>query len=381
MLARTRPIQFINFVQREIDSSGASNKVMMLQGVRGAAILLVLSSHTNFLGLSGVGGLGVWIFLCLSGYLLSQRFLSRPQRVTVSEYFDFLMARSRRILPLYFFCVLFISAGLSPDPILFLKRNLLMTYGDDHLWSIRLEVFLYLFFPFLWIFILADSNGGKVSIFVPLLLVLLGWQGNRFYIVSVGEITNFYALPFFLGIFVASLERVVVHYKTIKRWTGFLTDVVFLMFILMAWFSSLAHVKTLHEAGILLGVEAPVWALWREYSVFSSIIIFLVVYSPGKISGKILTSVPMRVFGILAYSLYLSHFPVLALVDKICGGIKYSLLEYENILRFSVLMLIEIPFSMVLYVCVERRFWKPGYMAEVPKEKRFERPIPTRAGS
>ncbi|MCG8591682.1 MAG: hypothetical protein MJE66_20480, partial [Proteobacteria bacterium] len=51
-----------------------------LDGIRGVAVLIVVASHTDGLGLEGHGGAGVWLFFGLSAFLLTRPFAADPSR-------------------------------------------------------------------------------------------------------------------------------------------------------------------------------------------------------------------------------------------------------------------------------------------------------------
>lgn len=56
-----------------------ANHRLELDSVRGIAALLVVLEHTWW-PFAGAGATGVWLFFALSGYLLTQPFISKPER-------------------------------------------------------------------------------------------------------------------------------------------------------------------------------------------------------------------------------------------------------------------------------------------------------------
>jgi peptidoglycan/LPS O-acetylase OafA/YrhL len=75
-------------------------RVQELDGLRGLAILLVLSAH---FGLFGLGWAGVDLFFVMSGYLITGILLDSRNS---DRYFrDFFARRALRILPLYYFLI------------------------------------------------------------------------------------------------------------------------------------------------------------------------------------------------------------------------------------------------------------------------------------
>ena len=205
-----------------------------LHGVRGLAVLIVVASHTGFAGLAGQGGLGVWLFFVLSGFLLAQPFLDDPpMAVSGKRLARFYLQRVRRLGPAYWVCVGLLYAPEMPAPWHFLRLNLLPIEGWQHLWSIRQELLLYLLLPA--IMLPAMLLRGK-----PLMLagVVLG-SGllvDRFVgpdaltLAGNGEAMRFYGFPFFAGIAGAALRR---SSAIAAISTGWLSDAVTIGFLVV----------------------------------------------------------------------------------------------------------------------------------------------------
>ena len=127
-----------------------------LDGVRGAAVLLVIFSHTSNekahvipgLSLSGAGKLGVWLFFTLSAFLLCARLidmfrLDRPGWRVIASYGA---GRVARIFPLYIVVILVywffgrVEAGeVAP--------HLLLLEGKSIFWAIPVEFKFYALLP------------------------------------------------------------------------------------------------------------------------------------------------------------------------------------------------------------------------------------------
>jgi peptidoglycan/LPS O-acetylase OafA/YrhL len=133
-----------------------------LDGLRGAAAVLVLCAHLGLLpnfpsptGYGPVGGqLGVWIFFVLSGYLLGHIYLNRAcDGLNVRHY---LIRRGGRILPLYYVAVTFGLIMQANGDLLFGGTILSALYhylclrGSGVLWTVAIEVQFYLLFVALW---------------------------------------------------------------------------------------------------------------------------------------------------------------------------------------------------------------------------------------
>ena len=119
-------------------------------GLRAFAALLVIASHTNLLNLRGTGGVGVWVFFVLSGYLLSRLFVKNPSNSSNGAYLlQYYIKRIKRILPVYYFSVLLFAlfdAGFFISRI-DVARHLVFMSANGHLWSIQQEMLFYLLLP------------------------------------------------------------------------------------------------------------------------------------------------------------------------------------------------------------------------------------------
>lgn len=149
----------------------SSERQLALDGLRGLAILLVLLVHlfrfepTNVVwvwltNLSRSGWLGVDLFFCLSGFLITRLLIAHEQ--SPHRYRDFYARRALRILPAYFAYLLVVllltKREISGDWLLsfllffqnfaIIENQGLTPWRDlNHLWSIAVEEQFYLFWP------------------------------------------------------------------------------------------------------------------------------------------------------------------------------------------------------------------------------------------
>lgn len=146
---------------------------------------------------------GVWIFLFISGYLMELGF-ERGNHPIVGEDFKssilntlkFYWSRFLRMAPPYYiYCILFeilnADTYLWNHPWNVLFRIITFTYdgsvgitGFGHLWYISLAMQLYLISPFIYL-IIRKINSAKIN-FAIYVVVLLGFLGLRYYLVSQG---------------------------------------------------------------------------------------------------------------------------------------------------------------------------------------------------
>lgn len=115
-----------------------------LDGIRGLAAFLVLGQHTRILTTSG--SFGVWLFFCLSGFLLATPFVHQPGRAASFSYMsNYIIRRIKRITPMYYtmITVTILFSGKFDTAI----RHYLFLQADGHYWTVSQEMFFYLLLP------------------------------------------------------------------------------------------------------------------------------------------------------------------------------------------------------------------------------------------
>lgn len=180
---------------KNIPGSYISSKkyIPQLDGIRGLAILLVISFHYfGFLKIFSFGWVGVDLFFVLSGYLITSRLYAFKND---KNYFSkFYTNRALRILPVYYGSLIVFYAGfnllLSPSNLpsftyynrfwwsflLFLENWTFIKElpAQDHLlhfWSLAIEEQFYLIWPlFIYIFL---NNKYLYKIILFLLLAII----------------------------------------------------------------------------------------------------------------------------------------------------------------------------------------------------------------
>jgi peptidoglycan/LPS O-acetylase OafA/YrhL len=184
-------------VKQEITE--APNRLDALLALRGFACLMVVVFHSgpvrkavvyrnidlSWLWFSS-GAVGVWIFFCLSGYLMGKAFYSGRYPITTQGVIHFWKNRALRIFPLYYFSILILSIFVYPDILRLenwgsLVRVLTFTY-PAHLkpdvmfnrvfWSLSTEVQFYFIVPFLYAGISRHLHRSK-TVFTTLLFIVV----------------------------------------------------------------------------------------------------------------------------------------------------------------------------------------------------------------
>ena len=293
-----------------------------IDGLRALAVLPVILFHAGFKYFSG-GFVGVDIFFVISGYLITSIILAEQEAGTFSI-IRFYERRARRILPALFLvmlaCLPFAWLWLLPHDMQNFSQSLIgvsafisnilfwLTSGYFetaaelkpllHTWSLAVEEQYYLFFP---VFLVLTWHIGKRWILfflsIVFLISLLAAQWGS----ALKPDATFYLLPtrgweLLIGAFIA-------FYFTKKDRT-----------ILS---------KNLNEAGGLLGLALIIYAIFKFdnqlpfpsfYALVPTIGAGLIILCATQITfvGKLLGNKLLVGIGLISYSAYLWHQPLLA---------------------------------------------------------------------
>lgn len=309
-----------------------------IQGLRAIAVLAVMLFHFNPALLPG-GFVGVDVFLVISGYLITSILLDKKAQSDYrlsSTLRYFYISRIKRIAPAYFAMLVLVSLLVAvlflPQDLAIYKKGLNQAawfnsnhyfagFGDYfapanheqpllHTWSLAVEIQFYLLAPFLILCMPARALKWLLAIF---LIGLTAVAEYRLRVLGIQQATYYslYArLPqFFAGVLVVLVMRSAPSWES-KPWFGNL---------------GMALVLAAAAAQPLLG---PFPGLSALLPVFGAA---LVLQSPAQsVTGQLLSRTPMVWLGQLSYSLYLWHWPVLALLRYYTGtqvlDIPFSLL-------------------------------------------------------
>jgi peptidoglycan/LPS O-acetylase OafA/YrhL len=310
-----------------------------LDGVRALAISAVIAYHLGYLP---GGWIGVDIFFVLSGYLITTILLSR--RETLAGLKGFWGSRAKRLLPAVLLLLLALSIyawvgapGLVPAQLrppalatLFYTANwqeILSGHSYfasftapsplQHMWSLAVEEEYYLIWPLLLgVLLLATRSwrGQRRALVAGTLLLAIAsavWMGvaahlyggNRAYL---GTDTRAWEL--LIGGAAAMLWPPGQRASRGRRWSV-LAALGVLGVVLAAWWLS--------------GPPAWVWdGGLVGVGVCGALIIVGAVRAPEGPVGTFLTLRPVRWLGLISYSLYLWHWPVIVLMTEDNTGLS-----------------------------------------------------------
>lgn len=290
-----------------------------IDGLRAIAVMPVILFHAGFELFSG-GFVGVDIFFVISGYLITSIVLTELDRGTFSLW-SFYDRRLRRILPALLTVIglttivatflmvpgqlkdfgqsMIASVAFSANIYFWLKLNYWSQSSEFvpllHLWSLGVEEQFYLLTPLMALF--ASKRGILLGLFAGLALTSFA---AMLYMYQIGqEATAFYLLPFRAWEIAVGGVAALLQHKVTR--VPIRDDLVAGCALLVL----VACLVLLHDGA------TP--AIMFGLPVFSTFTLILFCRS-GGVTARLLSSKLLVGIGLISYSLYLFHQPVLALL-------------------------------------------------------------------
>ena len=339
-----------------------------IDGLRAFAVLSVIFFHLDF-GWIKSGFLGVDIFFVISGYLITSIIYRDLQNNSFSIK-GFYLKRIRRISPALIFVLIFstilawaillpaelrqyaksmLSALASVSNLYFFNSMSFGYFGTDssiipllHTWSLGIEKQFYIFWPLILIFLFNLNIGWKqrknISIYykstiITTILIIL----SLFYF-FIESGASYYYSPFTRS-FELLFGCLLAIYLSNNRTTNNkrLLDIISLVGIILILFPIL-----------FINVGYP-----SSWMIVACLGATLYIYSGTNqdyipLINKIFSLKPFIAIGLISYSLYLWHWPIIAYInymsiDKTIA-IKIAILIVSIILATLTYFLIEKPF-------------------------------------
>lgn len=318
------------------------------------------------------GGMGVYFFFVLSGFLITYLLLAEKQMTGSIHIGKFYLRRVLRIWPLYF---LLITLGFYILPqfeffklfsVSFQKNfnaqlwmyicilpNLAFSLYPPvphigHLWSIGVEEQFYLFWP-----VIVKMVRQIIPMLLVLIVVYLGIKVVLFFIPpsTLGE-ENYRTIKLFFGMtkfecmLIGGFGGAVLFYKKdnllqffYSRFIFYPSIILFPLFGFLAAFpSSLQNVMHLPLSMVFL------------------VIIMNIASNPN--SGIKLKSTFLNYLGKISYGIYMYHFMVVFIVVKFCRSILIDSSWIGNILAYGVSIVVSILVAHLSYQFFEVHFIK-----------------------
>ena len=337
-----------------------------IDGLRGLSVIAVILYHAKF-GLPG-GFIGVDIFFVISGFLITSLIAGDLDAgtFTLRSFWD---RRIRRIWPLSLFLMLVVFIGswflMMPQQLVglshtmiaqgFLSANIYFwknlgyfqfsaeSHPLLHMWSLAVEEQFYILFP---IILMTFWRFGKRFVLSLVILIVLSS-----FILSIWAVPRypgaaFYLLPtraWELGI--GSVLALAPLRVPASRLTLNLLAIIGLGLIVVPCF-------TLSRASEFPGMNA------LSPCIGASLLIFVGMDGGCRVS-KLLGHPVLRQLGLLSYSLYLWHWPILV-------GLNYLPFDWHGPLARGLAVLVTFPVSYLSWRLIENPF-RYGYMRNKSK--------------
>lgn len=330
-----------------------------IQGLRALAIIFVFIFHLNSSWVPG-GFISVDIFFVLSGFLVSSIILEKKKRNSFSIV-DFYIKRIRRIVPAYYLILIFSAIAviwvfMDRDIEIFRREFLhsiifdadrLYSTGSSyfgapmqqhpllHTWSLGDEMKFYFILPAL-LLVPPEKYRFGIILFITVGLFVFG--------IYITEVLNkltyaYYALPvripeFLTGVLLALKHKEVVKFlKPVANYTGYIG------FILLCIGFIISDQR--HFPGFFILLPCVATAL-------------LLIFETSAVN-RALSIKPMVYLGNLSYSVYLWHWPLIALTRYYNAGEEFTILQYLLITLITALL------SWISFTLVEDKMRKIGY--------------------
>lgn len=302
-----------------------------LDGARGIAVLIVFFSHTSGRGFyihpaldfSGIGHIGVYLFFCLSAFLLAGKLFE--EGIDAASVKRFYIKRFFRIAPLYYLVVVSVFAiqhftGHYNERFLHIShgftgfiQHLIYYRGDGVFWSVVVEEQFYLLVP-LWIYLFIRFP--KASVIGFSILALLNFTlylcKNTSWPVDTGIIryltTNDRSSGNYIDIFITTIIMMFFYYRNKDAWERNKEKIALvanILFVLM-----LSATVILVSSRFL--VFHKVFYNFRYLSIPYAMIftLFIISVRMGNPLNSLLSFSLLRYFGIFGFSIYLLHMAV-----------------------------------------------------------------------
>ena len=310
-------------------------------GLRAVAALMVMSMHMHTIPSSFAGFPGVYLFFALSGYLLYSGFLRFCDTINASTIFAYLTRRVFRIIPLYLFFA-FTYAYIFKDWSQRYKNEFFLSqfyFSKDilHLWTVHVEMVLYLYLPFLIILLSFFKNGIIRSIVLIGTAVFTLFLYYQYHISIAG--TQYYMAIFMLGMAAVHLKGYVP-----EKMAPILAYVSFAMIFLL----SLDIQQTLFLRN-LFGL-ANLHVIYQKAYVFFAFS-FLLLMALARFKSRFWGNKWLRLVGVCGYGYYLWHPMMIEMVEKL----SFSRITFQ-VLAYSVTLLI----AIITYLLIEKPFIRLG---------------------
>jgi peptidoglycan/LPS O-acetylase OafA/YrhL len=337
-----------------------------LDGIRALSFLIVFVAHDHFMKVPGLFGVAVFFFL--SGYLITTLMRIEIEKTGTLSIADFYLRRAFRILPPFYLVLLLIvlvvkagwlqgrySYGDLAASVLYLTNywniyvHPITMPGFNIFWSLSVEEHFYLIFPFLVLLMLRFRmrRSTQALCLLAICAAVLVWRCVLVF--------HLHSLDLVFGQVTDPLRTM---YGTDTR-----VDSILFGCVLALWGNPVLDAKPRHSwsfawAGVVLLLVSFLFRnlAFREtlrYTLQSLAFIPLFISAirmHDHWAFRWLNLPPMRFLGVLSYTLYLVHFPVLILVERWSSNrlvVGVCALSISVAISYAVHILVERPLARV----------------------------------
>jgi peptidoglycan/LPS O-acetylase OafA/YrhL len=317
----------------------ATNHRRAFDGLRGIGFLLVITAHIPSVPLFGFlqGWTAVWIFLTMSGYLVTMLMMREEKRIGRVAFGPFLVRRFFRIVPGYWVTILiywlacFALPALQDDYATFVARlpfylAFVPEYANNdgysiftHTWTVGVELKFYLLFPPI-VFLMTTNTHWRVAA-IAIAAALFTAQGSF--------LAEAYCAVLFGAMLALALER--------PRGYAFVAKL------------------TRVSAVVPMASIAGLFALLRyseQFTALAAVATYLLAYTIVQEAAvsRVLTWRPLAYLGDRSYGAYLLHFLALRIGYMVFGNDSAT----AGLLAACVCLALTVPAAELLYRTIER---------------------------
>lgn len=338
-----------------------------IDGLRAFAVLPVIFFHAGVPGFTG-GFVGVDVFFVISGYLITALLMAELEETGRVSILGFYERRARRLVPALFFMLAIVSvlAGFILWPAMliefgvnaaasavFLSNVSLWLQGGYfggpgetnallHTWSLAVEEQYYILVPpALWAAWWLGRHRAILALIVISIVtsLFIAEMGTKY-----AATANYYLLPSRAWeLMIGALASVV--WAKGKRVSAPLQDP-------LGWLGLLLIAGSV----VFITEDTPFPGVWAIPSTLGTALL-LISAGPGTWIGRLLTLRVFVFFGLISYSLYLWHQPLLALYRVQAG-------EDASAVGLGVMVVASVAMGWISWRYVERPFRNRSFMTQ-----------------
>ncbi|MFC4892908.1 acyltransferase family protein [Pseudofrancisella aestuarii] len=340
-----------------------------IDGLRALAVIAVLFAHLDFPAFRG-GYVGVDVFFVISGFLITNIIIKELEETKRFDFINFYTRRARRIMPALSFVLIIsfilgvwlldlakfhifggslVSTALSFSNVYFYKQA---SYFDIlsqsnpllHTWSLGVEEQFYIFWPVILLITFRFFREHLLK--VLFLLFIISFINNIYdqdnYITALYYLVQYRAFEFLIGAFLIWILKIKIKDNYKKE----LLCALGILFILYPIFTYKQDTLFPSYNALLPCIGAAL----------------LIYAGEAKYLGFLFRNEITRFIGLISYSLYLVHWPLIVFIKTYNEdvGQLFELSLYVKIIIFFVSICV----ATFMYFFIEQPFRK-----NIPKNK------------